>query len=533
MNIKFEKNKLLDSIIGFDCNIFDVRNNSKNFILKNSINDNQFNIDNILYLRQILDFSKLKYINSNYDKIEEKILNSFQDSSKDKDFYLNKLNIIKKLPISLLSNLEVVYFELMIAIKNIKDESQILQISEKFNVYRKKLKELTEIISDSLNEKLTSKNDRYQNLILFQNPNFSCENFEKVFDLISLPLRNAFENLMNNSKCIKFQKFENALLKNSEFLNSIDSFLKDHFNFSKYFEEKNLGQYFFYYSKSQFSDENLQNSSNVTNFKQLFNIKIKDFIDNFLTNLLEKRKKVSDLHVLFGDFQQYQNYHAIHDFILNFYSNSQFFIENLANFLKKTSKIKGKVFDSKNIFWLLNCYNDQELICQGSSSFGIGLINNFESGSNELIAILSNMIQYVIEKDFINNIENLNLTDLMDAWKSGVKHYFGIEVSNLHFIQNFNFNPFESGIAGFKVFSNLQSSKFYNQFFEDQNFVNSTLCNGLNENNSLFFKALDEILNFENKILPFNNDDLQKNKYWESIFEEYKKYLKNKFGIVI
>jgi hypothetical protein len=518
MNIEFEKDKLFGSISAFSRNLSTIKEDSILFVNRNDdINFSSFNFDNILYLRQILNFSKLKYINLNFTKIEDFILKTLEASPHMRDFYLKKLNIYKNIPIAFFSNLENLYFDLMINIKNIKSEKDISLISGCANLYSKRLKELSEIISSAnfKNDNDHKKISKYGNLLSFKDPNSSEKDLSELFAMIANPLKDAYSKLNLNKKCVKISHPEENFLKSQEFLSGIDSFLDSHFDFKDFFKTQKNFEYLKYTDQSK----NINFNKNLS-LKEILNSKTANILSNLERNLFKKSEKERAPFVLFDEYNS--SLGLINNFILNFYLNSQFFIENLLHFLKKTFKIKGKAFDSKNIFWLLNCMDNESLLVSDS---------NQRLNLNEIGLILIQIIQYVIEKDFINNSEIISLNDLISAWQSGMKNYFNIDVSPLNFIHNFNFNPFEFGGSGLKVLSNLKASEFQNKIF-NLSIENNSLTNDFSDQ-KIFFNVFEEILNLEQKSILFGINDLKTKESREIIFLEYKKYLKNKFGIDI
>lgn len=513
--VNFIKDEIIDSIYDFRDILSLKRKKIKDLINKNNILDTNFDIK--LYNFKIFHFSKLKYIENNLKLIEDAISNTEQISKCDIKFYKNKINTIRNIPLELLSKIEESNFRFMISIKNAILNNNIDLASDEFKKYSLNLKELSDVIISNFNFYSNDKNlheSRYQAFALFQDRNFSSYEFENFLASISSELSQLSLNLTNNYKCIKFHKPDTNLLKSNEFQSIINSFFAEIFKFDKYFENKNYSKYLIYEDITDFSDEIF--SKNDLSIKDILIYRMKTYLKNLKLNLFNKdlnHDQKFNINLLFEGFDKIENYYMVDDFFCNFLINSQYFIESFANYIKKSAKIKGKIFEQKNLFWLINSIFSDE-----SNS----LIKFSNLKYNELGYIFIEMSRYVIERDFINNIEKLNLRDLSLAWVAAFKKYFNQDVSEIHFLENFNFDISSLGLSSFNILKILKSSEIYNKIIS---------CNECSENKINYpDEALDRIVEFNDDTI-FYSEEYKKDINFQNLFLEYKKYFKNKFGI--
>lgn len=497
--------KLLNSIISFNKSGEIIKNHLFNF-QKNNQNCNQQNepnIDEILYLKQISHFSKIKYINTNFKQIEEKINQNNQYDEYIAEFWLKKLNIFRKIPTTLLSNLEQIKYKMIHTFHKAKAESNHKLAHETLIQYSKKTKELTDIIAEQFPESKS----KYDALIKFHNPFFDCDFFEQIFSQFAPYLKQVFNHVLASSKCIKTHNIETSSLKN-DLIEQIHLFLKEHFSLLQPNNTSSSNVYIYenHYLLSPFK----QNTNH--SFKNLIENKSIEIIKNFVQETIASQDQQSEISILFHDFRNFDNFHILTNFIINFYITSQNFLEELISNLKKNNKIKGKSFENNNLFWIFNGINNDP------KSLNI-------AQNHEICTTMIAMIQYVLEKDFIN--ENIKPEELIEAWQNGIKHYFDCEVDPMHFIENFNPNPMQAGLAGYNIFSSLKSAEFFNNFHSQCINKNNTE----NPTDNSFNITCKQIIDFEKNFInnPLNNQKFSIN----DLIANYQIYIKNKFGINI
>lgn len=421
---------LFNSIIGFqrsyniinDSILKQISSNEKNL---NSIND--IYIEHLINLKNITDFSKIKYFENNQIRQQENRKNSDPISEKNIHFR-RQLRVLQLVPNSLSNDIEKSRIALFIAWNNGMSKKKF-PVYE-FDNYIQKYRNYCEIVSGVLKNK-----NYYDALVSFNHPRISCEFLEKVFHKAAGLVKKEYKFACENSKNIKISKLDSFLIKDEQY--------KD----------------IFHNVKCSFDLDNECNSNydivdgNFLRNSLIFGKSDVDFQQNIINELMLSSRKILDNRFcdkssLFESYNSTLLINTISYFFSFYLLKSKCYIGNFSDLVKRVVRCKSKISDSVNLYWIFN-----------KQSNDINMENH-----NEVSQMFFNMIQYIIERDLING--QIIGSDIEEIWMSGVKNYFGndVDVQPWHILQNRNWGFGKLCRPGLDTISILGGAMMFDQY---------------------------------------------------------------------
>ena len=422
---------LFNSVTCFQKSYNIVNNNLIKEILdneKNLTNINDINVDHLIHLKNITNFSKIKFFEKNKSLPQENKKKT--DPIVERSNHFDKqLQVLRLVPSSLSNDLEKSRILLFVAWNQSKTTKKFP--AYEFDNYIQKYRNYCGIIGDVFKNK-----NYYDALLQFNHPRFSCDFLEKLFSKLAGFAKQEYQSAYENSKNIKVIKLDSFLIKDEQykeiFKNLKSNFdLDQNYNINNSIENDNTFDYDFGMLKK--SDQDFQ--QNLVN----------DLINNAQSTL---NNRFHDKSILFENYNTKLLMNTISYFFSFYLLKSKHYIENFSESIKKIVRCKSRISDVTNLYWMFNKqYNDINL-----------------KNPSEISQIFFNMIQYIIERDLING--QIKGQDIPEIWNQGIKHYFGhdVEVKPEHILQNHNWSLGKFCNPVFNTVSLVNSAMIFDQY---------------------------------------------------------------------
>ena len=420
---------------------------------KNLTNIHEINVDHLIHLKNITNFSKIKFFEKNKSTQQENKKKT--DPTVERNNHFDKqLQVLRLIPSNLSNDLEKSRILLFAAWNQSKATKKFP--AYEFDNYIKKYKNYCEIIGD-----IFKSNNHYVDLLQFNHPRFSCDFLEKIFTKIAGFVKQEYKATCENSKNIKVIKLDSFLIKDEQY-KEIFSNLKNNFDLDQ----------------DYYINNSIENDNAFDNDFGMLKKSDQDFQQNLINDLIKNthsalHNRFHDKSILFENYNTKLLINTISYFFSFYLLKSKHYIENFSESIKKIVRCKSRISDLTNLYWMFNKQSDD-----------INLKN-----PSEISQIFFNMIQYIIERDLMNG--QIKGEDVPEIWSKGIKHYFGddIEVKPEHILQNHNWSLGKFCNPGLNTVSLINSAMIFDQYLAknsetkyDKNTIKNFL-NGINISN--------------------------------------------------
>jgi Zn-dependent M32 family carboxypeptidase len=395
---------------------------------ENLTNISEINVDHLIHLQNITNFSKIKFFEKHKSFQQEDM--GGNNPLVERNIHFDKqLEVLRLVPSSLLNDLEKKRILLYAAWNQSKTTKKFP--AYEFDNYIQQYRNYCSIIGVVFKNK-----NHYDSLLRFNHPKFSCNFLEKLFGKLAEFIKQEYKSACQTSQNIKVIKLDSFLIKDEQYKEILYN-IKNDFNLNQHYNINNA----------------IENDNTFDHNFGILKKSDQDFQQNLINDVIKSTQRTLsnnfyDQNILFKNYNTKLLISTISYFFSFYLLKSKHYIENFHESIKKIVRCKDKISDLTNLYWMFN-----------KQSNDINLKN-----SSEISQILFNMIQYIIERDLING--QINGHDVEEIWSQGMQHYFGneIEIKPEHILQNHHWSLGKFCNPAFNAVSLVNSSMIFDQY---------------------------------------------------------------------